>query len=179
MRYVPMQPAPPIVDPVPASPRLVTETVAPPRPRIDFPTMVSTHISIPTVSAPPVVGTGEFGRGIAPATGFGNGVAPEQNTSARTFEQVDRAVVPVGAPPTPAYPDALRSSGIRGLVTAEFVVDTTGRVEPDSFRAVASDNELFTTAVRTAVLRTRFRPAEAGGRRVRQLVQESFSFVLQ
>lgn len=80
-------------------------------------------------------------------------------------------MTPLAGPPTPAYPEPLRAGGIRGSVTVEFVVNTAGRVEPESFRAVASDNDLFTNAVWAAVLRTRFRPAEAGGRRVRQLVQ--------
>jgi hypothetical protein len=37
---------------------------------------------------------------------------------------------------------------------------------------------LFTDAVRSALLDARFRPAEVGGRAVRQLVAQSFAFRL-
>lgn len=57
-----------------------------------------------------------------------------------------------------------------------FVVGTNGRVESGSFEVISSPNQGFTDAVRTALLGTRFRPAEAGGRSVRQLVEQSFSF---
>lgn len=120
----------------------------------------------------------EFGHGVMSTLPSGSGDATHGSTPFSATD-VERQVSPIGTAPTPAYPEALRSSGIRGSVTAEFVVDTVGRVEPGSFHALSSDNDLFTDAVRTAVLRTRFHPAEAGGRRVRQLVQESFSFVLQ
>lgn len=38
---------------------------------------------------------------------------------------------------------------------------------------------MTSTGAPTPVLHTRFRPAVAGGLRVRQLVQQSFTFVLQ
>lgn len=139
---------------------------------------VPDHIPAIDPSATLVIDRSDFGPGVKTRSPFASGAAPDASVP-RSAADVERQVSPIGAPPTPVYPEALRSSGTRGSVTAEFVVDTTGRVEPGSFRALSSDSDLFTAAVRAAVLRTRFHPAEAGGRRVRQLVQESFSFVLQ
>jgi periplasmic protein TonB len=93
-------------------------------------------------------------------------------------DQVEKqvALVPGAAPPR--YPELLRSSGIEGQVIALFVVDEHGRSEEDSVRFVRSDNQLFEGAVRVALRRMRFIPAEVGGRRVRQLVQMPFVFTL-
>jgi protein TonB len=63
-------------------------------------------------------------------------------------------------------------------VLAEFVVDTAGRVELDSFRAVESTNPIFTEAVRAALPTLRYRPATIGGKPVRQIVQQPFVFSL-
>src|SRR5436853_594903 len=72
----------------------------------------------------------------------------------------------------------LRSSGIQGKVVARFVVDERGMAEADSVQFVSSDNRLFEDAVRVALRRMRFAPAEIGGRKVRQLVQMPFVFTL-
>jgi protein TonB len=89
---------------------------------------------------------------------------------------VEKAVVAIPGTATPRYPSMLQSAGVEGNVRAQFVVDTLGRVEQGSFRALGSTHDLFTTAVRDALSRARFKPAEVGGRRVRQLVEQSFSF---
>jgi protein TonB len=64
-------------------------------------------------------------------------------------------------------------------VIARFIVDTLGRVEGSSIAMVESSHALFAEAVRSALLRQRFVPAETGGRRVRQLVLQPFSFIAQ
>lgn len=91
--------------------------------------------------------------------------------------QVDR---PVGVRDAmlPAYPDALRRAGVEGDVLVSFVVDTLGRADMTTFTVIRATHDLFTRAVRTAVTGQRFAPAEAGGRRVRQLVQQPFSFTI-
>jgi TonB family protein len=77
-----------------------------------------------------------------------------------------------------AYPPTLYASKVEGAVVAEFVVDTAGRVEPETFGVVSSTHSLFTEAVATAVAHARFVPATLQGRLVRQVVQQPFSFVL-
>jgi periplasmic protein TonB len=93
-------------------------------------------------------------------------------------DQVDRMAASLPGSAVPAYPESLRSAGVDGIIAAQFVVDTLGRVEPGSFRVLQSTHEAFATAVRQALPRMRFVPAEARGRRVRVLVQQSFAFAL-
>jgi TonB family protein len=76
----------------------------------------------------------------------------------------------------PQYPAALQRQGVSGQVIAQFVVDETGRAEPASFRVIETSHALFSDAVEAALPRMRFRPAEVGGRAVRQLVQQPFVF---
>ena len=61
---------------------------------------------------------------------------------------------------------------------AQFVVDTTGRAQPGSFKVLKSTHELFTLAVKNALPQMRFLPAEIGGRKVKQLVQQPFAFAI-
>lgn len=76
------------------------------------------------------------------------------------------------------YPDILRQAGVEGEVLAQFVVDTSGHAEASTFKALKSTHQLFTEAVRTALPGMRFVPAQVGGRRVRQLVQQPFTFAI-
>ena len=69
-------------------------------------------------------------------------------------------------------------AGVEGKVAAQFVVDVEGRVETGTVRLVRSDNALFDEAVRVALARMRFTPAEIAGRKVRQLVEMPFVFAL-
>lgn len=76
----------------------------------------------------------------------------------------------------PRYPEALRQSGIDGRVVVQFTVDTTGRVEPSSIRILSSTHDLFTRAVRDALVQFRFTPAAVGDRRVPALAEMPFEF---
>ena len=90
--------------------------------------------------------------------------------------QVDKPVAARPGSPTPQYPMELRKQGIDGEVRAEFVVDTSGRVDPGSISLTKSTNELLTDAVLEALPKMLFIPAEIGGRKVKQLVQQPFTF---
>ena len=94
-----------------------------------------------------------------------------------TEPYVDRAVVALPGS-SPRHPSLLQSAGVEGDVRAQFIVDTLGRVEQGSVRILESTHESFAQAVRDALLRARFVPAEVGGRKVRQLVEQPFSFKL-
>jgi periplasmic protein TonB len=78
----------------------------------------------------------------------------------------------------PRYPELLRASGVEGRVVAVFVVDEKGRAEMDSVRFVGAGNSLFQDAVRAALPRMQFVPAEIAGQKVRQLVQMPFVFTI-
>lgn len=81
--------------------------------------------------------------------------------------------------PAPIYPRALRESNVEGTVLAQFVIGIDGRADMRTFRALTASHALFEAAVRDAVSRMRFTPAESGGRKVRVLVQQSFAFKLE
>ena len=68
--------------------------------------------------------------------------------------------------------------GHGGANAGHTVVNEQGRAEESSIRFLRSDNQLFEEAVRDALPRMRFIPAEAGGKKVRQLVQMPFVFTL-
>ena len=106
--------------------------------------------------------------------------ALSSGNSGRAYDenQVERAVQ-VTRRPAPRYPDALKSVGVEGIVSMRFIVGADGRVEPGSISVIDSPHKLFSDAVRPSLLNTRYRPAEAGGRAVRQLVEQTFSFRLE
>lgn len=89
--------------------------------------------------------------------------------------QVERAVRVKDAVP-PAYPTHLRKAGVEGMVVAQFVVDERGAAMMSTFKVVESDDIAFTESVKRAVNVMKFEPAEVGGRKVRQLVQQLFKF---
>jgi len=80
--------------------------------------------------------------------------------------------------PQPLYPETLLFTGVTGQVLAEFVVDTLGHVELDTFGVIMSTNQKFTQAVQRALPDWAYAPAMLNGKRVRQLVQQPFSFVV-
>jgi len=80
--------------------------------------------------------------------------------------------------PQPQYPEALLFTGVAGQVLAEFVVDTLGHVELDTFGVISSTNPKFTEAVQRVLPDWAYAPAMKDGKRVRQLVQQPFSFVV-
>jgi TonB family protein len=98
----------------------------------------------------------------------------------RTYsaKQVDTPATILSDSPVPAYPAAARKKHLSGEVRVAFVVGTDGRVEPGSTRIRASNNVLFSDAVTGALPRMRFKPAEYRGRRVRQNVEQPFTFEL-
>ena len=107
--------------------------------------------------------------------GRGGGAEISAGNAIATGATVDTPVR-VLAERSPAYPEILRAAGIGGTVTAQFVVDTTGRVEMASIRLLASSHELFARAVTASLRDMRFTPGSLGGHPVRMLVERSFRF---
>jgi len=115
------------------------------------------------------------------AGGFSTGV--ETKTPVKENEtyfefQVEKPVMQAPNSPTPQYPDILRQAGVEGEALVSFEVDSTGRAVPSTFKVIRTTHELFATAVKNALPRMRFIPAEVGARKVRQLVQQPFSFAI-
>jgi protein TonB len=157
-------------------------TVAPPPPKgfqvLQAPPIVP--VKIPDIDlSKKVTNAADFsGKGVAGgvARGVVGGTGPVNNDQTYFEFQVEKPAAAVSGSPTPQYPETLRSAGIEGEVDAQFVVDTTGRADPASLKITKATNDLFSAAVRSALPRMRFYPAEIGGHKVRQLVQQPFTF---
>jgi outer membrane biosynthesis protein TonB len=103
--------------------------------------------------------------------------------------------------PAPAYPVALIRAGLAAIVYTTFVIDTTGRIDPKTFRVTSvktwrvgaapfhdsmqnpdiddvAPEQAFTQAVVAQVPNMRFIPAQSNGRKTRQLVKFPFTFTL-
>jgi len=101
------------------------------------------------------------------------------SASVFTSDEVDRrAAIDPTHPLELAFPPSLFAGGVKGLVVAEFVIDTTGRVENETIGIVSSTHPLFTAAVRSALAGAVYIPAVKDGQRVRQVVQQPFDFRL-
>ena len=83
------------------------------------------------------------------------------------------------AGPPPIYPEMLRQSGIQGRVLVQFVVDTMGKAEVSTIRIIQTPNPGFNEVVRTAVVRSQFRPGRVRGRAVRVLTELPFDFKIR
>lgn len=73
--------------------------------------------------------------------------------------------------PDVGYPDAMWRSGVSGEATLEFVVDTTGRINWKTLSVVSCTHDAFATAVKEALVESRWEAAVRGGTRVAQIVQ--------
>src|SRR3954466_2531507 len=119
------------------------------------------------------------GKGVAGGIGKGvvGGTGPVGDQPYFEF-QVEKQVSHAPGSGNLRYPDMLRSANVEGEVLAQFIVDADGRYEAGSFKVLKSSHELFTQAVRNALPNMRFYPAEVGGKKVKQLVQQPFTFSL-
>lgn len=170
--------------PEPDAPPPPDAVVAPPPPK-GF-QVLSAPVNIPDVIpeidlSKAITNEDDFsGRGVAGgvASGVVGGTGPVTTDQAYFDFQVEKPAASAPGSPGPRYPDILRSGGVEGEVLAQFEVDTLGRVNVASFRVLRSSHALFEQAVRSALPNMRFLPAEIGGRRVRQLVQQPFVFNL-
>jgi TonB family protein len=97
---------------------------------------------------------------------------------AYTQDVVERVAWPQRDNPRPRYPTELQRAGIEGSLLVEFVVDSTGRVDAKTLSFPTGAQPGFLRSVRDALLRSRYFPAELAGMRVRQLVQQQFTFVI-
>jgi TonB family protein len=104
-------------------------------------------------------------------------VAVDANAPMYEF-QVEQQARPVTGTGSPHYPDAMRRAKREGEVLAQFVVDEHGAVDMATFKANTSSDSAFTNAVRAALATMRFHPAVVGGKPVKQVVQQPFTFAL-
>lgn len=89
---------------------------------------------------------------------------------------VDVAVARSANSAAPAYPLSMLKAHISGWVKAQYVVDTTGFADTSSLKIMTATHPDFIAAVRDALPYMRFEPARIGTTKVRQLVEQQFSF---
>jgi TonB family protein len=92
---------------------------------------------------------------------------------------VDSAVQRYAWSAAPQYPLELLRQEIQGNAFVIYVVDTSGTADSSSLQVVNATHKEFVDAVREALPKMRFRPAILAGHKVRQLVQQNFSFKIQ
>ena len=117
------------------------------------------------------------GKGVAggKANGVVGGVA---QTDQPYFEfQVEKPALPREGNPNPKYPSMLESSRVEGEVLAQFVVDTMGKADMSTYKVLQASNDLFASSLKATLPQWRFYPAEAGGHKVKQIVQLPLKFV--
>lgn len=175
----PRAPAP-VEPPARSTPRVAIPTNVEPLPQLQVPRITA---SIPE-GLPPIdarIGTTmlETFASTARDTAVSRGLTSGSGTEPYTEVMVEKAVMPRDGNPPPRYPSMLANAGVEAVLYAQFVVDTTGRVERASVRFPHGGHALFQRAVTESLLRSRFVPAEFGGRRVRQLVEQPFAFAIQ
>lgn len=95
---------------------------------------------------------------------------------AYTSDQVDVVARLDSVTLRPGYPDSLYRAGAGGKVVVEFVVDSTGAIDPASVDVMAASDPRFALAVREALIQARFVPARRRGVAVRQVVQLPVEF---
>ena len=96
----------------------------------------------------------------------------EATTTAEAFEPASAVFQPA-----PRYPASMEALSIEGRVTVEFVIDTTGRVQPASIRILESTHAAFEAAARAAIAGSLFRPARLRAHPVRQLTRQAIRVV--
>jgi len=180
IQFVEMKKEPPKVPDKPPPPKEVIVKPPPPKGFQVLRAPVKIDIKIPEIDlSKAVTNEADFsGKGVKGGTGTGvvGGVA---NTNQTYFEfQVEKPAEMLHDSSKPKYPSVLESLGIAGEFQAQFVVNSSGKADMDSFKVLKSTNELFTQAVKSVLPRMRFSPAQIGGKPVNQLVQQSFQFAV-
>jgi protein TonB len=181
------EPKPPKVAELPPAPKA---EIAPPKGFKVLEAPVNVPVEIPKIDlSAKVTNEADFtGKGVKGGSSTGTegsegtkegaaaGSAIDTNKNYAEFE-VERQVSAISGTNV-EYPESLRTTGIEGQVLAEFVVNENGRVESGTFKVLESSNPAFTSAVKSALSRMRFRPAQIGKTNVSQVVQQAFVFKL-
>lgn len=182
------EPPPPAPDvPRDAPPASSDQVYAPPPPKgfqvltapVDIPDVIpDVDLSRRVTNEKDFSGTGVAG-GVDRGVKGGTGPVTNESVPYWDFQVEQPAEMDKDRSPRPVYPSTLEQAGVEGSVKVQFVVDTTGRAEPSSIKILESTHELFTQSVKNVLAKMRFFPAEVGGRKVRQLVQQPFNFTIR
>ncbi len=138
-------------------------------------------VDIPT-GIPPIDLSQEFDprdfSGIGVEEGIFEGIE-EAVDLAQVFTEavVDEPPERISSPPL-EYPRMMQQAGVEGLVVLQAIVDTSGRIEPESIVVVSSDQRAFEGPAKLLLRRSLFRPGRVRGVAVRVLIQLPIQFTL-
>lgn len=90
--------------------------------------------------------------------------------------QVEVRVLSLSGNPAPRFPKERMAAKENGRVVLQFVVDTLGQAEAGTDVLLEATDTAFARAVLDVLPLMRFYPAKRGGRTVRQLVVQPFTF---
>jgi TonB family protein len=150
--------------PLAVAPIALPDAAPPPLAEIDLSSMISDSLDFSDAGLADVIGTVLGTKHAQPIDGV------------YTAESVEKVVNGLRGNPKPEYPPSLAAAYVEGTLQVRFVVDSTGRVRDKSVEFPRRAHPLFVDAVRRALLRSRYLPAEVDGRRVPQLVSQEFVF---
>jgi len=102
--------------------------------------------------------------------------AQSEGDSVMTVLEVDSAAARYDDSAAPPYPPNLLEKRIEGTVAIQYVVDTTGKADTSSVVILSATHDDFARSVKNTLPQMSFRPAVMSHRKVRQLVQQLFSF---
>ena len=114
--------------------------------------------------------------GVGVEDGTATGVAPATDQVCEPSVLDDPPIL-LSSPPLD-YPPSLRQAGIAGRVVVLAVIDTTGRAEPASVRVIRGAHPEFDQPSKQWMLDALFRPARAGGRRVRVRINRALDYTI-
>ena len=112
--------------------------------------------------------------GVGVEGGRANGVVPPADAVYAEALVEERPAL-LSAPPVP-YPDLLKQARIQGRVLLRAIVDTTGRIEPNSIEIATSPNPGFDVPAREWILKALFRPARLHGKAVRVHITQPLDY---
>jgi TonB family protein len=132
-------------------------------------------IAIPSVNLQERFDPKDFtGVGVEDSTVTSVAPAPDQVWEPSAL---DDPPILLSSPPLD-YPPLLRQAGIAGRVVVLAVIDTTGRAEPASVRVIQGAHPGFDQPSKQWMLNALFRPARAGGRRVRVRINRALDYTI-
>ena len=144
------------------------------------PTEIPTEIPPVNLNERPLDPRDFTGKGVEGGIGSGvtGGTGPVDIGQTFLEAQVDDPPQLISPGPL-LYPPAMKAAGIPGKVTLQFIVETTGRVEPGSVRVLSSTHRAFEEPAKQVIMKSVYKPGKVRGEPVRVLVQQTINFTLQ
>ncbi len=167
-------------EPEPPPPDQIVSANPPPKgfQTVVAPEQIPTEIPPVNLNERPVDPRDFTGKGVEGgiAAGVVGGTGPVEITGEEYLQvEVDDPPRMISSGPQ-RFPPAMQAAGIQGRVVLEFVVDTSGHAEPNSFKVLSSSHKAFEEPAKEMILKSVFKPGRVRGQAVRTRVQQIINF---